>query len=108
RAALITRGLAEVAKLAMARGGSALTLAGLAGMGDLVLTCTGELSRNRTVGYEMGRGRSLADVLAGLGHVAEGVRTAQSAHELARRLGVQMPITTEVHAVLFEEKPVAQ
>jgi glycerol-3-phosphate dehydrogenase (NAD(P)+) len=108
RAALITRGLAEVARLAMARGGSALTLAGLAGMGDLVLTCTGELSRNRTVGYEMGRGRSLADVLAGLGHVAEGVRTAQSAYELSKRLGVEMPITSEVYSVLFEDKPVAQ
>ncbi len=85
RAALITRGLSEVAKLAMARGGSALTLAGLAGMGDLVLTCTGELSRNRTVGHEMGRGKSLDEVLATLGHVAEGVRTAKSAHESSRR-----------------------
>jgi glycerol-3-phosphate dehydrogenase (NAD(P)+) len=108
RAALITRGLAEVAKLAMARGGSALTLAGLAGMGDLVLTCTGELSRNRTVGYEMGRGRSLSEVLATLGHVAEGVKTAKSAHDLSKKLGVSMPITAEVHAVLFENKPVAQ
>ncbi len=108
RAALITRGLAEVAKLAMARGGSALTLAGLAGMGDLVLTCTGELSRNRTVGYEMGRGRSLSEVLASLGHVAEGVKTAKSAYDLSQKLGVSMPITTEVHAVLYEEKPVEQ
>jgi glycerol-3-phosphate dehydrogenase (NAD(P)+) len=106
RAALITRGLAEVAKLAMARGGSALTLAGLAGMGDLVLTCTGELSRNRTVGYEMGRGRSLDEVLAGLGHVAEGIRTAKSAYELSRKLGVDMPITSEVYSVLYEDKPV--
>jgi glycerol-3-phosphate dehydrogenase (NAD(P)+) len=108
RAALITRGLAEVAKLAMARGGSALTLSGLAGMGDLVLTCTGELSRNRTVGYEMGRGRSLDEVLATLGHVAEGVKTARSAYHLSRKLGVTMPITTEVHAVLYEQKPVQQ
>ena len=107
RAALITRGLAEIAKLAMARGGSALTLAGLAGMGDLVLTCTGELSRNRTVGYEMGKGRKLDDVLAGLGHVAEGVKTARSAYDLARKLGVDMPITAEVYAVLYEDKPVA-
>jgi glycerol-3-phosphate dehydrogenase (NAD(P)+) len=106
RAALITRGLAEVAKLAMARGGSALTLAGLAGMGDLVLTCTGELSRNRTVGYEMGRGRSLSEVLASLGHVAEGVKTAKSAYDLSRKLEVSMPVTAEVHAVLYEEKPV--
>jgi len=108
RAALITRGLAEVAKLAMARGGSALTLAGLAGMGDLVLTCTGELSRNRTVGHEIGRGRSLEDVLASLGHVAEGVKTAKSAFELSQKLGVAMPITSEVYAVLYSGKPVAQ
>ncbi len=108
RAALITRGLAEVANVAMARGGSALTLAGLAGMGDLVLTCTGELSRNRTVGYEMGKGRKLAEVLAGLGHVAEGVKTAKSAYDLARKLGVDMPITREVHAILYEDKPVQQ
>ncbi len=108
RAALITRGLAEIAALAMARGGSALTLAGLAGMGDLVLTCTGELSRNRTVGYEMGRGRKLVDVLAGLGHVAEGVKTARSAYDLARQMGVEMPITQEVFAVLYEDKPVTQ
>lgn len=108
RAALITRGLAEIANVAMARGGSALTLAGLAGMGDLVLTCTGELSRNRTVGYEMGRGRKLVDVLAGLGHVAEGVKTARSAYDLSKRMGVEMPITQEVHAVLYEDKPVTQ
>jgi glycerol-3-phosphate dehydrogenase (NAD(P)+) len=108
RAALITRGLSEVAKLAMARGGSALTLAGLAGMGDLVLTCTGELSRNRTVGHEMGRGKTLDEVLATLGHVAEGVKTAKSAHELAKKLGVSMPITGEVYAVLYEKKPVQQ
>jgi glycerol-3-phosphate dehydrogenase (NAD(P)+) len=108
RAALITRGLSEVAKLAMARGGSALTLAGLAGMGDLVLTCTGELSRNRTVGHEMGRGKTLDEVLATLGHVAEGVKTAKSAHELAKKLGVSMPITSEVYAVLYEKKPVQQ
>jgi glycerol-3-phosphate dehydrogenase (NAD(P)+) len=108
RAALITRGLAEIAKLAMARGGSALTLAGLSGMGDLVLTCTGELSRNRTVGHEMGRGRSLDEVLATLGHVAEGVKTAKSAYDLAKKFGVSMPITTEVYAVLYEQKPVQQ
>jgi glycerol-3-phosphate dehydrogenase (NAD(P)+) len=108
RAALITRGLAELARLAMARGGSALTLAGLAGLGDLVLTCTGELSRNRTVGYEMGRGRKLVDVLSSLGHVAEGVKTARSAHELAQKLGVDMPITRAVYSVLYEDKPVQQ
>ncbi len=108
RAGLITRGLAELARLAMARGGSALTLAGLAGLGDLVLTCTGDLSRNRTVGFEMGRGRKLADVLAGLGHVAEGVKTAKSAYDLSQKAGVEMPITRAVYTVLYEDKPVQQ
>jgi glycerol-3-phosphate dehydrogenase (NAD(P)+) len=108
RAALITRGLAEMARLAMKKGGNVLTLAGLAGLGDLVLTCTGELSRNRTVGFELGRGRPLADVLAGLGHVAEGVTTAESAHRLAERLDVELPIASEVYAVLFENKPVQE
>ncbi len=104
RAALVTRGLAEMVRLSMAKGGNALTLAGLAGLGDLVLTCTGELSRNRTVGLELGRGRALSDVLEGLGHVAEGVRTAKSAYDLGRRFGVDMPITTEVYEVLYEGK----
>jgi glycerol-3-phosphate dehydrogenase (NAD(P)+) len=108
RAALITRGLAEMARLAVAKGGSVLTLSGLAGLGDLVLTCSAELSRNRTVGYELGQGRKLAEVLSGLGHVAEGVTTAQSAYQLAERLGVELPITSEVHAVLCQGKPVAQ
>jgi glycerol-3-phosphate dehydrogenase (NAD(P)+) len=106
RAALITRGLAEIARLAVAKGGSALTLSGLAGLGDLVLTCSAELSRNRTVGFELGRGRQLADVLAGLGHVAEGVTTAKSAYHLAERMGVELPITAEVYAVLCQNKPV--
>jgi glycerol-3-phosphate dehydrogenase (NAD(P)+) len=108
RALLMTRGLAEVARLAMARGGAALTVAGLAGMGDLVLTCTGALSRNRTVGFEMGKGRTLADVLAGLGHVAEGVKTAKSARDLSVKLGVDMPITHEVYRVLYEGKPLRE
>lgn len=108
RAALITRGLAEMARLAVAKGGNVLTLSGLAGLGDLVLTCSAELSRNRTVGFELGRGRQLQEVLAGLGHVAEGVITAQSAYHLAERLGVDLPITSEVHAVLYGGKPVAQ
>ncbi len=106
RAALITRGLAEMARLAAAKGGNVLTLAGLAGLGDLVLTCTGELSRNRTVGVELGRGARLEAVLSGLGHVAEGVPTAQAAHRLAERLGVELPISSEVYRVLFEGKPV--
>jgi glycerol-3-phosphate dehydrogenase (NAD(P)+) len=106
RAALLTRGLAEIARLAMARGGSPMTLAGLAGMGDLVLTCTGDLSRNRTVGLELGRGRKLDEVLASLGHVAEGVSTAECAYRLSQKLGVDMPITSEVYWVLYEGKPV--
>jgi glycerol-3-phosphate dehydrogenase (NAD(P)+) len=108
RAALITRGLAEMARLAVAMGGNVLTLSGLAGLGDLVLTCSAELSRNRTVGFELGQGRQLAEVLSGLGHVAEGVTTADSAHHLAQRLGVELPITSEVYAVLYEGKPVVQ
>jgi glycerol-3-phosphate dehydrogenase (NAD(P)+) len=108
RAALITRGLAEMARLAAAKGGRARTLSGLAGLGDLVLTCSAELSRNRTVGFELGRGKQLADVLHGLGHVAEGVTTAHSAFHLAERLGVDLPITSEVYAVLYAGKPVAQ
>jgi glycerol-3-phosphate dehydrogenase (NAD(P)+) len=108
RAALITRGLAEMARLAVAKGGNVLTLSGLAGLGDLVLTCSAELSRNRTVGFELGRGRTLRDVLSGLGHVAEGVTTADSAYHLAERLAVDLPITSEVYAVLYGDKPVAQ
>lgn len=108
RAMLITRGLSEVVRLAMARGGEPLTLAGLAGMGDLVLTCTGELSRNKTVGVELGRGRKLPEILASLGHVAEGVKTTKSAFELAKKLGIEMPIVRETYAVLYEDKPAAQ
>jgi glycerol-3-phosphate dehydrogenase (NAD(P)+) len=108
RAALITRGLAEIVRLSMAKGGNALTLAGLAGLGDLVLTCTGEQSRNRTVGVEMGRGRKLPDVLSRLGHVAEGVRTAKSAYDLGHKFNVEMPITTEVYRVLYEGKSAKQ
>lgn len=105
RAALITRGLSEIGRLALRMGGNVLTLAGLAGMGDLVLTCTGELSRNRHVGYELGKGRSLDEILGEMRQVAEGVRTAKSAHMLARREGVYMPITDMVHAVLYEGLP---
>jgi glycerol-3-phosphate dehydrogenase (NAD(P)+) len=108
RAAMITRGLAEIARLAMAKGGNALTLAGLAGLGDLVLTCTGEASRNRTVGFELGRGRKLDDILAGMTQIAEGVRTAKSAHLLGRELGVELPITGEVYRVLYEGKSVRE
>jgi glycerol-3-phosphate dehydrogenase (NAD(P)+) len=102
RAALITRGLAEMARLGAALGADPATFAGLAGMGDLVLTCTGTLSRNRSVGVELGRGRLLDEVLGEMTMVAEGVRTARSARDLARRTGVSMPIVEEVAAVLFD------
>jgi glycerol-3-phosphate dehydrogenase (NAD(P)+) len=95
-------------KVSLARGGEAITLAGLAGMGDLVLTCTGELSRNRTVGFELGKGRKLDDIVTSLGQVAEGVKTAKSAHDLARRFGIDLPIISEVYRVLYEDKPVLQ
>jgi glycerol-3-phosphate dehydrogenase (NAD(P)+) len=101
-AALVTRGLAEMTRLAAAAGARRETLAGLSGLGDLVLTCTGSLSRNRHVGVELGRGRGLDAILAGMKMVAEGVTTARSALELSRRLGVPMPITEKVHAVLHE------
>jgi glycerol-3-phosphate dehydrogenase (NAD(P)+) len=100
-AGLITRGIAEITRLAVAAGGERETLAGLSGLGDLVLTCTGTLSRNRTVGFELGRGRKLPDILAGLdGKVAEGVRTTRAAQGLARKLGVEMPITEQMGLIL--------
>jgi glycerol-3-phosphate dehydrogenase (NAD(P)+) len=108
RAMLITRGLSEMVKLSLARGGQAITLAGLAGMGDLVLTCCGELSRNRTVGLELGRGKKLPEILAGLGHVAEGVKTAKGAYDLGQKLGVELPIINETYRVLYEDKPVME
>jgi len=104
-AALITRGLAEMTRLAVALGGRASTLAGLAGLGDLVLTCTGALSRNRTLGVELGRGRRLEEILAATRMVAEGVGTTAATLALARRCGVEMPITEQVHAVLYEGRP---
>ena len=104
RAALITRGIAEMNRLALRRGANPLTLAGLAGMGDLVLTCTGELSRNRTVGVRLGRGEKLSEILGDMKMVAEGVRTAQSAHDLAQREGVEMPIAEAVYRILYEDK----
>ncbi|MFY9680197.1 MAG: NAD(P)H-dependent glycerol-3-phosphate dehydrogenase [Candidatus Sulfotelmatobacter sp.] len=100
-AALITRGLAEMTRLVVACGGRAETMAGLAGLGDLVLTCTGGLSRNRSVGVELGRGRKLPDILAGMhGMVAEGIFTTTAAVGLARARGVEMPITEQMHAIL--------
>jgi glycerol-3-phosphate dehydrogenase (NAD(P)+) len=100
RAALITRGLAEISRLGRALGAKAETFAGLAGMGDLILTCTGALSRNRSVGFELGRGRSLPEILGGMVMIAEGVKTAESARELAQKLGVEMPIVETVHSML--------
>jgi len=102
RAALITRGLAETGRLSAALGGRRETLMGLAGLGDLVLTCTGDLSRNRRVGLALAAGKSLPEILAELGHVAEGVATAAAVRALARHHGVEMPICEAVHGVLYE------
>ena len=105
-AALITRGLAEMTRLVVACGGRAETMAGLAGLGDLVLTCTGGLSRNRSVGVELGRGRKLPEIIAGMhGMVAEGVFTTSAAVGLARARSVEMPITAQMHAILHQGKP---
>jgi glycerol-3-phosphate dehydrogenase (NAD(P)+) len=107
-AALITRGLAEMARLGVALGADPLTFSGLAGMGDLILTCTGELSRNRTVGVQLAQGKPLSEILGGTNMVAEGVDTARSAHDLALRNRIEMPIVRQVHAVLFENVPVRE
>jgi glycerol-3-phosphate dehydrogenase (NAD(P)+) len=104
RAAIITRGLAEVNRLATRLGADPLTVTGLAGMGDLVLTCTGELSRNRSVGLRLGKGEKLQDVLAGMTQVAEGVRNTVAVDDLARSLGIEMPITAQMRCLLFEGK----
>lgn len=108
RAALITRGLAEMNRLGRAMGADPASFAGLAGMGDLVLTCTGDLSRNRTVGMKLGQGMLLAEILGEMRMVAEGVKTAESAWRLAGRMGVDMPITEKVYQVLYEDKPARQ
>ena len=104
-AALITRGLAEITRLARREGAQIETLMGLAGLGDLVLTCTGNLSRNRFVGEELGKGKTLAEITAALNEVAEGINTARAVKKLADRAGLEMPITNEVNAVLYEDKP---
>jgi len=103
RAALLTRGLAEIRRLARTMGGQEATLAGLAGVGDLFLTSTGDLSRNRRVGLAIGRGRRLSEILQEMSEVAEGVCTAQAAHELAGRHGVEMPIVNAVYSILFQD-----
>jgi len=105
RAALITRGLAETGRLSAALGGKRETLMGLSGLGDLVLTCTGDLSRNRRVGLELAKGRPLEAILAGLGHVAEGVAAARATQLLCSALGVNMPICSAVYGVLYENLP---
>ncbi|NVJ23910.1 MULTISPECIES: NAD(P)H-dependent glycerol-3-phosphate dehydrogenase [Myxococcus] len=104
RAAIITRGLAEITRLAVRKGANPLTLSGLSGMGDLVLTCTGELSRNRHVGMELGKGRKLPDILGQMKEVAEGVKTARSARDLSLKTGVELPICQEVYLIAYEDK----
>ena len=108
RAALITRGLAEITRLGVALGAKPATFAGLAGMGDLLMTATGPLSRNRSLGVEVGQGKALEEVLARRLSVAEGVGTARAAVDLAAKTGVELPIAREVASVLFEHKPVRQ
>jgi glycerol-3-phosphate dehydrogenase (NAD(P)+) len=104
RAALITRGLAEMTRMGVKLGADRETFAGLAGMGDLVLTCTGDLSRNRSVGMELGKGRSLEEILDGMNMVAEGVKTTLSAYQLAQKLGVDVPIIEQTYQILYQAK----
>ncbi len=108
RAALITRGLTEMNRLGTRLGADPLTLAGLAGVGDLLLTCTGDLSRNYTVGKQIGEGKKLEKIISEMRMVAEGVRTTRSVYNLSRKLGVDLPICNEVYSVLFEDRPVKE
>ena len=103
RAAIMTRGLAEITRLGIHLGANPTTFLGLSGMGDLILTCTGDLSRNRRVGIELGRGRKLPEILADMGEVAEGVRTTRAVCQLAERLDIELPIAQTVGAVLDGE-----
>lgn len=105
RAAIITRGLAEITRFGVALGADPLTFMGLAGVGDLFLTCTCEKSRNFTVGYRIGKGETLAYINETLGSVAEGIPTTKAAYDLARKLGIDSPITDQVYKVLYEHKP---
>jgi glycerol-3-phosphate dehydrogenase (NAD(P)+) len=107
RAALITRGLAEITRMGVKMGADPMTFSGLAGLGDLVLTCTGDLSRNRQVGLMLGRGKTLKDILAEMSMVAEGIKTTRSAWLLATKLGVDMPILEQIYKVIYENKPCA-
>jgi glycerol-3-phosphate dehydrogenase (NAD(P)+) len=108
RAALITRGIAEISRLGTRLGADPRTLAGLAGVGDLVLTCTGDLSRNRMVGLRLGKGEKIADILADMKMVAEGIRNAKSIYHMARKLSVEMPITEQMYLLLHEGKSARQ
>jgi len=108
RAALITRGLAEMNRLGLAMGADAHTFSGLAGMGDLVLTCTGDLSRNRSVGFKLGQGMTLTEILAEMKMVAEGVKSSESVYNLSIKLGVEMPIVEKVYQILHVDKPARQ
>ncbi len=108
RAAIITRGLAEITRIGVAMGADPLTFAGLAGMGDLVLTCTGDLSRNRTVGFELGKGRTLDEILNEMHMVAEGVKTTLSAYQLASKLGVEAPLIEQMYEILYNNKEARQ
>ena len=108
RAAIITRGLAEMTRLGIAMGAEPATFAGLSGLGDLVLTCTGELSRNRTVGLRLGKGEKLKDILASMKMIAEGVKTTKAVYALSKRYDIEMPIPNEVYYILYEDKDVKQ
>jgi glycerol-3-phosphate dehydrogenase (NAD(P)+) len=108
RAALITRGLAEISRIGVSMGADPLTFAGLSGLGDLVLTCAGDLSRNRRVGIALGEGKKLDDVIAEMKMVAEGVKTTRVAYDLTRKLAVRAPITEVIYAILYEERPARQ
>ncbi len=108
RAALITRGLTEMNRLGTRLGADPLTLSGLAGVGDLLLTCTGALSRNYTVGRQIGQGKKLDEIISEMRMVAEGVKTTRSVYNLSKRLSVDLPICNEVYGVLFEDRPVAE
>ena len=104
RAALITRALAEITRLGVSMGAQPLTFAGLAGMGDLILTCTGDLSRNRRVGLEIAKGVAVSEIISGMKMVAEGIKTARSAYNLAAKMGVEMPIVAEVYHIIYNGK----
>jgi len=105
RAAIITRGLAEITRLAVRKGSQPLTFLGLAGVGDLVLTCCGDLSRNRTLGLALGQGKTLKQVLSEMKMVAEGVNTTKAAYEMAKKYDVEVPIIEQTYAILYEDKP---